>query len=304
MSNKQTSTVKTESNQINGTTGVLGLIGNPVQHTMSPFIHNNLAYRMQKDVIYVPFPVLDDLSAAIKGAYALGIQGLNITVPYKSEAIPFLNDIDETAKRIGAVNTLIRTEHGFKGYNTDAMGFRRELEAEQIRVADRHTIVLGAGGASAAIVFTLADMGARDIILANRSFPKADTLAERVNQTLKHPIVKPVLLSEVNENMPHDDYLVIQCTSVGLSPRVDDCVVTRDEFYKKVTTGVDLIYNPEQTTFMKGIIRNGGHAYNGMKMLIYQAVSAFELFCGLDEIPNTVAEEISELWKKEMKRNE
>ena len=114
--------------EINGYTRVCGLIGNPVEHTMSPVIHNNLSDKLGINIRYVPFHVNDGLlGEAVKGAWALNLLGLNVTVPYKSDVIPFLSEIDPLAERIGAVNTLVRTESGFKGYNTDMPGLYRAM---------------------------------------------------------------------------------------------------------------------------------------------------------------------------------
>ncbi|EKC54658.1 shikimate 5-dehydrogenase, partial [human gut metagenome] len=122
---------------IKGTTRVCGLIGNPVGHSVSPAIHNNLAQLTGKDMVYTTFKVeKGDVASAVRGAYSLNILGLNVTVPHKSEVIDSLVDIDPLAKAIGAVNTLVRVDGGFKGYNTDILGLARELEDEGIELAD------------------------------------------------------------------------------------------------------------------------------------------------------------------------
>ena len=114
--------------EINGKTKLMGLIGNPVEHTLSPVIHNTIASCMNENMAYLPFPVKEDLEVAVKGAYALGVQGMNVTVPYKSDVISALVGTDEQAAIIGAVNTLVRVEGGYKGFNTDLPGLYRAMK--------------------------------------------------------------------------------------------------------------------------------------------------------------------------------
>ena len=138
---------------IGGTTKLCGLIGNPVGHTKSPAIHNLLAERTGFDLAYGAFPVPEgSLESAVKGAFALGIFGMNVTVPYKQEVIPFLCDIDPLAKKIGSVNTLVRCENGYKGYNTDMPGLMRAFESDGVDIKGEDIVVLGAGGVARAVV--------------------------------------------------------------------------------------------------------------------------------------------------------
>lgn len=167
---------------IKGTTRVCGLIGNPVGHSVSPAIHNNLARLTGKDMVYTTFKVeKGDVASAVRGAYSLNILGLNVTVPHKSEVIDSLVDIDPLAKAIGAVNTLVRVDGGFKGYNTDILGLARELEDEGIELADSKVIILGAGGAARAITFLCSSKNAQCVYLLNRTVDKAEAIAQAVN---------------------------------------------------------------------------------------------------------------------------
>ena len=138
---------------INGKTRTCGLIGNPVEHTMSPVIHNTLAEELDINMVYVPFLVEKDLQEAVAGAYALNIQGMNVTVPYKSDVLGSLQECDELAKNIGAVNTLVRTKEGYKGYNTDMTGLFRAMNSYGITIKGQKVIILGAGGAARAVAF-------------------------------------------------------------------------------------------------------------------------------------------------------
>lgn len=264
--------------EINGRTRTCGLIGNPVEHTLSPVIHNTLAQRFGHNLVYVPFPVEPGrLGEAVAGASALKLLGLNVTVPYKGEVIPFLREVDALAAAIGAVNTLVTVPGGFKGYNTDMEGLYRAMMTEDIQITDEEIILLGAGGASRAVAYLCAVKGAKKVYLLNRTEEKAQKVAEEVNRSVKRQVIFPMALSDFG-SLPDRKFLAIQGPSVGLAPYVDDVVIDDAKFYEKVHTGFDLIYSPWETKFMKLVKENGGHAYNGLKMLLYQGIIAYELW--------------------------
>jgi len=280
---------------INGTTRVCGLIGNPVGHSISPVIHNSLARLMDMNMVYTTFKVeKGDVVTAVNGAYALNILGLNVTVPHKQAVMESLVDIDPLAKAIGAVNTLVRTDKGYKGYNTDILGLERELIDEGVVLLGSRCVILGAGGAARAIAFLCAKSGAKEIYMLNRTKEKAYDIAKAVNDYFGKECIKPMLISEYDK-LEADDYVVIQTTSVGLYPNVDDVVA----FYKKVKVGVDIIYNPSETRFMKMCKNAGKPACNGLKMLLYQGVAAYELWNDVsvtkeqaDKVYNKMKEEL------------
>lgn len=264
--------------EINGRTKICGLIGYPVEHTLSPAIHNTLAKLLGHDLVYVPFPVEPGrLQDAVKGADALKLQGLNVTVPYKSEVIGCLREIDKLAKNIGAVNTLVRTEGGYKGYNTDMEGLYRAMVGEGIEIAGEQIILLGAGGAARAVAYLCALKGADKVYLLNRTLNKAETVAEEVNRVMGRNVVCAMLLQDYGR-IPEGKYLAVQGTSVGLSPHDSAVVISDRAFYEKIHTGFDLIYNPWETRFMQLVKECGGRAYNGLKMLLYQGIIAYELW--------------------------
>lgn len=266
------------SGEINGSTYVCGLIGNPVEHTMSPAIHNNLAKMLGINLAYLPFRVENGrLSEAVKGAYALNVLGMNVTVPYKSDVLSELQEIDPLAERIGAVNTLVRTEGGYKGYNTDMPGLYRAMVSDGVRIEDESVIILGAGGVARAVAVLLAEKRAAEIIMINRSVEKAEKIAEEVNGYAGRNLVKAMGLEEI-DRLPLKQYLAIQATSVGLHPHDDEAVIDDKAFYSRIHTGYDLIFNPKETKFMKLVKAQGGQAYNGLKMLLYQGIIAFELW--------------------------
>lgn len=265
--------------QIDGHTRLCGLIGNPVEHTMSPMIHNTLAAKEGRNMVYVPFHVEHGaVKAAVEGAYALNVLGMNVTVPYKSEVIESLKAIDDMAAKIGAVNTLVRMEGGYKGYNTDMLGLYRAMCSENIRLEGEEILLLGAGGAARAVAFMCASKGASKVYIMNRTVEKAKQVAEEVNRALGTDCIVPMAMADYNKLPDHRKYLAIQATSVGLYPNVDAAVIEEEAFYKRVHTGFDLIYKPAETKFMSLVRQNGGLAYHGLKMLLYQGVIAYELW--------------------------
>ncbi|MCD7837156.1 MAG: shikimate dehydrogenase [Lachnospiraceae bacterium] len=284
--------------EINGYTRVCGLIGNPVEHTMSPVIHNTLADIMGENLAYVPLHVGSGLVGdALKGAWALNFLGLNVTVPYKSEVIPYLADIDALAKRIGAVNTLVRTDNGFKGYNTDMPGLYRAMCEDGVNVEGEEVLLLGAGGVARAVAMLLCEKGAESIIILNRTEDRARKIADEVNGYAGRELVKALPLSEYGR-IPDKKYLAIQATSVGMSPNTEEAVIEEEEFYKKLHTGYDLIFNPLETRFMRLVRAQGGRAFCGYKMLLYQGIIAYEYWTGRSVSDELAGRVYSEMLRK------
>lgn len=264
---------------INGYTRTCGLLGNPVEHTMSPAIHNFLAEKMGQNLAYLPFHVeTGRLEEAVKGAYALNMLGLNVTVPYKSDVIPYLMDIDEMAKQIGAVNTLVRVEGGYKGYNTDMPGLYRAMCSDNVVIEGQKVLILGAGGVARAVAMLLAGKNAAEIIILNRTVERAWAIADEVNEFVGNKLARAISIDDYSTLPEGEKYLAIQATNVGMYPNTEECVITSDDFYKRVHTGYDLIFNPFETKFMQFVKAQGGHAYNGLKMLLYQGIIAYELW--------------------------
>ncbi len=272
-------------NYTDGYTRTCGLIGNPVKHTMSPLIHNSLASMTGINMVYVPFEVKEkELKNAIKGAVALDIQGMNVTIPYKTDVIPFLEDVDPLAKAIGAVNTLVRTANGgFKGYNTDMTGLYHAMQDEGIELKDQTVVILGAGGVARPTAFLCANKGAKKVYILNRTFEKAVDVADEVNLALEFTDsdekVVPMLLGDYRKVLEAEgSFIAIQCTSVGLFPDVNSAVIEDEEFYKKVSSAMDLVYRPLQTKFLKLAKEAGAKTFSGLKMLLYQGIDAYELW--------------------------
>ena len=272
-------------NHTDGNTKTCGIIGNPVRHTLSPLIHNSFAKMFGINLVYVPFEVKEGaVKAAIKGATALNIRGMNVTVPYKSDVIPFLEDIDPLAEGIGAVNTLVRTKKGgFKGYNTDMSGLEHAMKDEGIDLTDDTVVILGAGGVARPVAYLCASIGASKIYILNRTFEKAQNVADEVLGALEDTgfdgDIVPMPLDDYKEILKTEDkFFAVQCTSVGLFPDVNSAVIEDEEFYKHVHSALDVVYKPLETKFMKLAKAAGAKTFSGLKMLLYQGIDAFELW--------------------------
>ncbi|HJC56061.1 MAG TPA: shikimate dehydrogenase [Candidatus Eisenbergiella intestinipullorum] len=265
---------------IDGKTAVCGLIGDPVEHTLSPVIHNTLAQETGKNLVYVPFPVkAEQVENAVKGARALSLCGLNVTVPHKSAVIPYLHSVEREAALIGAVNTLVPEGDGFRGYNTDLTGLGRALASDGVQLAGERVILLGAGGAARAAAFLCVLRGAKEVWLLNRTLSRAQALAQEVCRGTGRDCIRPLALSDWRK-IPEGRYLAIQGTKVGLFPDTECAPIEEEAFYRLIHTGCDLIYRPARTKFMRLVEKAGGRAFNGLKMLLYQGVEAYELWTG------------------------
>ena len=286
-------------NYTDGNTLVCGIIGNPVRHTMSPLIHNTLADMTDTNLVYVPFEVPQDgVKAAVKGAYELGIRGLNVTVPYKSEVIPYLKYVDPMAESVGAVNTLVRDEalKGYRGYNTDMTGLLRAMQEEGIELEGETVVILGAGGVARPTAHLCVNKGASKVYILNRTVEKAVEIADEVGDERVIPMdiadYKKVIESEKR-------YFVVQCTSVGLFPDVNSAVIEDKEFYKGIYAALDVIYRPLETKFLKLAKEAGAKTFSGLKMLLYQGVDAYELW-NADRNIKVTKDQADEIYKSLM----
>lgn len=284
---------------IDGYTRVCGVIGNPVEHTMSPTIHNTLAEKLSHNLVYVPFRVeKGEVVTAVKGACALNMLGINVTVPFKSDVIPALSEIDELAEKIGAVNTLVRVKSGFKGYNTDMPGLYRAMCSEGVMLEGEKVVLLGAGGVARAVAFLCASKNVSRVYMLNRSLERAIALAREVNVKVGREFVYPMALSDY-EQLPDEKFLAIQATSEGMYPNVGRAVIEDEAFYQKIHTGYELIFNPTNTRFMQLVRAQGGRAFHGLKMLLYQGIIAYELWNQVS-VSEELAKEVYEAMKEKM----
>lgn len=265
-------------NYTDGNTYVCGIIGNPVRHTLSPLIHNTLSDMLDVNLVYVPFEVENTgLKYAIRGAYELGIRGLNVTVPYKSDVLQYLKYVDPLAESIGAVNTLVRDEalKGFRGYNTDMTGLYRAMQEEGIELSGETVVILGAGGVARPTAHLCVNKGAKKVYILNRTPEKAQAIADELSDER----VVAMDIADYKELLLREErFFAIQCTSVGLFPDVNSAVIEDPEFYKHVHAALDVVYKPLDTKFLKLARQAGARTFSGLKMLLYQGIDAYELW--------------------------
>lgn len=288
---------------IDGKTLVTGLIGNPVGHSFSPLIHNTISQKLGENMVYVPLPVEngEQLGDAIRGAYAMGFAGLNVTVPYKQAVIPFLKEIDPVAEAIGAVNTLVRTDGGYKGYNTDYKGLRRALEAEGVTIWNYDVVLVGAGGAARAAGFMCGEAGVKHLAILNRTQEKAEALAADIRRVFPKMEITCYPLSQPGR-IPFEKFLAIQCTKVGLYPNTQETPIQSPMFFRRAVLAYDCIYNPEETLFLRKVREHGHTGWGGTGMLLYQGVESHEYWTG-KRIPDEAVKETGHLLRSCFRRS-
>ncbi|WP_353684116.1 shikimate dehydrogenase [Thermodesulfovibrio sp. 3907-1M] len=257
---------------ITGKTKIIGIFGDPVEHTLSPLIHNEAFQYLGLDYCYVPFHVKKEyLKDAVFAIKALNIKGVNITVPHKEVVIQYLDEVSEEAKYIGAVNTILNNEGTLKGFNTDSQGFVLSLKDEGILIKDKKFLVLGAGGAAKAVVYGVLKEGG-EVYIYNRTLSKAWATKERFNNLGLIEVVNTIDKS-VTERMQ----VIVNATSLGL--KKDDPMPLSPELLLSEHIYCDIVY-PE-TPLMKEAEKIGCKVIGGTGMLLWQAIAAFEIWTAL-----------------------
>jgi len=262
---------------ISGKVKICGIIGDPIEHTMSPAMHNAAFDKLGLDYVFVPFLVKKEgLRQAIDGVRGLNIRGLGVTIPHKVAVMQYLDQVDDLAQKIGAVNIIVNDNGILTGYNTDAGGFLRALLERGIEPKGKMVAILGAGGASRAISFVLAERGANLIIL-NRTWDKAIELAERVSRSFGNKIeALPLDKENLTKALGRAD-IMMNCTNVGMHPHVSETLVTADQLKSDMIV-FDTVYNPIKTQLLKEAEKAGATTISGVEMLVWQGVLAFEMW--------------------------
>ena len=260
---------------VDGHTKIFGLLGNPIEHTQSPFIHD-LFYKATKfNGIYNPFFVPKGyLEQAIIGMRGLSLAGLNVTIPYKVDVMKYLDHIDPMASAIGAVNTIVSQGGQLIGYNTDWIGLKMACAYYQIPINNRNCVILGAGGAARGAVAMCLKEEAASIVILNRTPEKALQIKKEL-ELINSDI--PINVGTLNDlSLIKEGATVIQTTSVGMHPYTKLSPISAEEFFQKVDFIVDIIYNPKETVFMTKGKEHQVKVLNGLSMLFFQALKAFE----------------------------
>ena len=281
-----------ESSIISGKTRVCGVIGDPIEHTMSPVMHNAAFRKLGIDYLYVPFRVRkEELGKAVEGMRALNIRGLNITIPHKVAIIPYLDELDPLAEKIGAVNTVVNNDGVLRGYNTDATGFLQALLEKGVEPEGKNMVILGAGGASRAISFILAERGANLVIL-NRllELDWAEDLARRLSLVFTKEIKALELTEENLARVLERADILINATSVGMTPDADETPVP-SKLLKAGLVVFDIVYNPIKTRLLREAEEASAQTISGLDMLVWQGVLSFEKWTGLKAPVEVMKEE-------------
>ncbi len=265
---------------LSGTTRITGIFGDPVEHSLSPAMHNAAYQALGMDRAYLPFHVKPEkLREAIRALAPLGLLGVNLTLPHKERVLRMLDGLSGEARSLGAVNCVVSRRDGLYGDNTDARGLETDLRAIGVAVAARPVLIVGSGGGAAAAVLAVVRMGASEVLIANRTRSRAMRLARRFTGRAGRIITVRGLEALTDHTALSNAALVINATSIGLSaarfPQLAYDAAPADGFF------YDLLYARKPTQFLDGAARAGRRCADGAGMLLNQAALAFKLFNGV-----------------------
>jgi len=261
---------------ISGKTRVYCVIGDPIEHTLSPVMHNAAFEELNLDFVYVALRVeREQLRDAIAGAKSLDVHGLNVTMPHKTAVMKHLDEIDSTARSIGAVNTILNSEGRLVGYITDGIGAINALKKKGVILKGKKMLLLGAGGAARAIAFYAAKE-VEELKILNRTTQKARELAEATHKDSNKEVSGNSLSYELLKTELEDTDILINATSVGMHPDVDQSLVD-PSWLRPDLCVMDIIYSPLETKLAKDAKSIGANVVSGIDMLVYQGAASFEI---------------------------
>jgi shikimate dehydrogenase len=267
---------------ITGTTEVVGVYGWPVAHSLSPPMQNAALRHLGLDMVYVAFAVPpDQIEGAVAAIRALGLLGVNVTIPHKHAVVAWLDELDETAEAIGAANTIHNDDGVLRGYNTDGPGLLRSLAEVGVTVAGKRVAILGAGGSATAVAMAIARSRAEAVAILNRTPQKAERLADMVCEKAGRSDVDalPIEGEEARRAVEAAD-IVVDCTSVGMHPNEDVPPAVAEAWLHAGQVVCDLTYNPRETVLLKAARRRGSTPVDGTGMLVHQGAIALEIWTG------------------------
>ena len=267
--------------KVSGKTKVCGLIGDPVEHSLSPCFQNAAFKHCGLDFVYVVFKVKkEELKEAVSGVRSLGIYGLNVTMPYKIGVVQYIDDLDETAKSIGSVNTILNKNGRLVGYTTDGKGALEALKHNGINPSGNKIVILGAGGASRSVSLTLVKE-AKELVILNRTLAKAEELARELKTSQDtNAIVKAKELNNRNSKQELlDANILINATSLGMRPH-DALIPVNPSLLRSDLAVFDLVYEPLETRLLAEAKKKGATTVDGLTMLVFQGAISFEIWTG------------------------
>jgi len=269
--------------EINGRTKIIGLIGENIENSLSPLFHNQIILKHSLNFCYLTFQVAEtDLGEAIQGIRALNIRGVNITFPYKEKVIEFLDELEESARRIGAVNTIVNNKGNLSGYNTDVIGFKKSLQDKgKFVIKEKNAVVLGAGGAARGVIYTLLEEGIEEISIFNRTLEKAEKIKQDFSPFFPRSSINIFSFEQDNikDKIKEANFLV-NATSIGMASQVGNTPLPDEKLFHPNLLVYDLIYHPAKTLFLKQAERAGAKIINGVPMLVYQGIESLYLWTG------------------------
>jgi len=280
---------------------LLGLFGNPVGHSLSPLMQNSAISMLGLPYIYLPFKIdptqLKDAVAAIR---ALGMGGVNVTIPFKEAVIPFLDELSPSARACGAVNLIQNQSGRLIGFNTDGEGFIRSLAEASITPRGR-VVLIGAGGAARALAWALTKFPVEQIVFLDIDEVRAQKLAATMRQEA-HCVSQAKLMCEdtFREVSAAADF-IINCSSVGMFPKTDDCPVDSLDQVRDEAVVCDLVYNPLQTRFLQMAAARGLKTIGGLSMLVHQGALALEILTGSEAPVAHMKEVVSDYYVKQQR---
>ncbi len=254
-----------------------GVIGDPVGHSLSPVMHNDLYELYSVDATYLAFHITpENLQNAVKGFKVNNLAGLSVTVPHKTTIMPLLDEIDPLAQAIGAVNTIVNENGRLIGYNTDGIGYLEGIKKELSSLTDKKVLLIGAGGAARAIYFTMAQAGMKNIDITNRTISHAEYLVENCPFPSNSQVLS---LKEAEEQLSNYD-LIVQTTLIGMHPDVEASPISVENI-KPTAFVSDIIYSPLETKILREAKQKGARIQNGLPMFVYQGALQFEKWTGI-----------------------
>jgi shikimate dehydrogenase len=267
--------------EINHNTKIVGVMGHPIKHSLSPMMHNYAFNNLGLDFVYLPFDIASaNLSDALQGMVALGVAGFNVTIPHKERIVECLDELSDSAKIVNAVNTVVNENGKLHGYNTDVHGIIKTLEDYKDEINGSTVSVLGSGGAARAVIYTLISrFNVKKINIINRTVEKAELLKDYFSTKMlfekikTYELVPPDLIEVL-----HKSKLIVNASSIGMYPEEDDSSTTIPESFKKNQIVFDLVYNPSKTKLLTIAESQGAIVINGLKMFVEQGARAFELW--------------------------
>ena len=265
---------------LNGATQVWGIIGYPIEHSLSPPMQNAALAELGINGVYVPFAVEPAaLESAIAGLWSLGVQGFNVTIPHKQAVMSQLATVTEIGQAVGAVNTLWRTDQGWAGTNTDVTGFIAPLKSGDRPWADARVVILGNGGAAWAVVAGCITLGCQDIWVIGRSDDKLEAFVQSWQNSPLQPTLQTGLNLDLDALLP-ETMLLVNTTPVGMHPEISMSPVTATQLSQRPASAItyDLIDTPRPTQFLQLAAQRGLQTIDGVEMLVQQGAAALEIW--------------------------